>query len=98
MMPLVFTGIGAIAVLFGAVEAWRSWELASRGVETDGVVIRRVFAGVGDSDGSAPVVRFRLEGKSYEFQGKNSVTPDVGQAVRVAYLPERPSEAQIITF
>src|SRR5262245_12165097 len=33
MMPLLFTGMGAVFAVVGAVEGWRSWEFARRGIE-----------------------------------------------------------------
>jgi hypothetical protein len=97
-MPVIFAGLGTVFAVIGAVDGWRSWDFSRRGIETDGVVVRRVFAGGAHADESASVVRYKVEHNSYEFQGRNSFTPAIGQAVRVVYLPDRPSEGQLVSF
>lgn len=98
MMPLIFTGLGSIFAVAGAVGLFRSWDFASRGIETDGIVVNRVFTGGEPNEGTTPIIRYKVGDKSYEFQGRKSVAPDVGQEVRVAYLPDRPNEGQLATF
>jgi hypothetical protein len=84
----VGVGIGAWAYHFGA-----------EANQAEGVVIRMVSSG--RKGGSSPVVRYEVDGQSYELQSTVSSSPpaySVGEKVTVLYHPDNPGGGQIDSF
>ena len=76
----------------------RDWRMISESVQTKGRVIelapdvRRT---------RTPVIRYEVDGKSYEFRAGTSSSPpsySIGDVVVVRYRPSRPGEGYLISF
>ena len=107
-MPIAMRMIGgtcfaALALVFGSLGIFmlrRMRRLATRGSRTEGVIVgAEPTSGVGESGIHwYPRVAFETaHGEKIEFvddRGWNT-PPEIGRKVKVTYLPERPSEAEI---
>ena len=103
MSPLVrilalVIGIGVMVV--GCGMGVRSCSFTFTALRTEGTVIAVVRTG---TRGRAPVVRYQVDGKTYEMRGSSErpwliSTYTVGEVVPVLYMADRPGEAQIATF
>jgi hypothetical protein len=95
--------LGSVFLVVGAVLAVSTWIFVSGARATDGTVIALVEAprtSEDDPGGTAPVVRYQVDGKAHEFRGVYISPPaySVGETVRVLYSPDRPERAQIDSF
>lgn len=111
VLPLVGAGLclfGGVFVVIGIV-TWRaSADLVARGRVADGVVTaleeERSSSRRDRRDGWVyyPRVRFvDAAGQTHEVRSSTGANPpayDVGEAVRVRYLPERPTDSRIDTW
>jgi hypothetical protein len=93
----IFLGVGVVMLVISiAIEAVGAhWRSTAR--PTEGTVVRLV----GDEDGVAPVVRYRVDGRDREWQSALFSRPPafaVGQSVRLLFQPGDPDDAAIDTF
>lgn len=89
--------VGALLVLFAAVEAVKSWRLQRRGVVVPGVVVRVDVT----PDSETPIVQFRdPRGTTREFRvtAVTGATPKtVGAPCRVRIHLDDPTDAELDT-
>jgi hypothetical protein len=99
VVALICAGIGVVCLLAAVGFAVAALNFAAGAVHAEGTVVRLVAT---DNKGSkAPLVRYEVEGTTYEFQSSiSSTTPGyaVGQKVPVMYRPENPGAGQIDSF
>jgi hypothetical protein len=89
---------GLLLLSFGLWQVVGSWRAAVTWPRTDGVVVRNVLK---PTSGYAPVVRFVTgEGEKYRFTdavGASVTKYAVGERVRVAFDPDEPTAARIVS-
>lgn len=98
VLGLIFFVIGSVLAAIGVGVGQSNWSFASTAHETDGTVIRMVASG---KRGSSPVVRYEVDGKSFELQSSVSSSPpvySVGDKVKVLYHPDEPHKGTIHSF
>ncbi|MGE5775690.1 MAG: DUF3592 domain-containing protein [Chloroflexota bacterium] len=86
--------------LWGAYAAYTGWQLQTKGMTTDGTVVK--LNEQSDSDGGCctyvPVVDFEVDQQVYTFEGDTASYPPaykVGEQVDVRYDPTNPNTGQI---
>jgi hypothetical protein len=103
--------IGIILLLTSGFLGYSRIKFLDNSVKTEGVVVRYVEAGTVTSSSTsaritrmtyAPVVSFNSsDGKTFEFRSaisSNNKPYSIGDKVKVAYLKENPSVAEIYSF
>jgi hypothetical protein len=100
----LWIGLNLMFLLFLAIGGWYgygSWTLVQGGATAGGTVVRMDES---DSDGSttyAPIVEYVVDGETYTLNSTSYSSPPafhVGQAVRVAYNRDNPSQARLDNF
>lgn len=89
--------IGPVFFLAGVAFTVSSQLFVSSAVEIQGEVVEMATG----SNGSAPVVRYEVNGTNYQFQSSLWSSPPrnfVGEKVRVLYQPNDPKNGQIKSF
>lgn len=98
-VALIFAAVGTICVVAAVVVGTWRMNFAAGAAHTEGTVLRLVAT---DQKGSrAPVIRYEVDGKAYEFQSSISSNPPnyaVGQKVAVLYQPDNPGAGTIDSF
>ena len=98
IVGLVFLVIGSVSAAVGIVIGQSNWSFASNALETEGTVIRMVATG---KRGTLPIVRYEVDGKSFEFQSSVSSSPPrhaVGDKVTILYHADEPHKGTIRSF
>lgn len=98
IVAVVFLLIGGIFSAVGGGFAVKSIRFQREGLRAPGTVVRLQSAGKGNTK---PVVKYVVDGKSYETIGTLASKPaafDVGEKVDVFYMPDNPEHAQINGF
>lgn len=95
-MSMLLTALG--------IFIWRTNQLSDY-QQTEGTVVSleraRSMSVRNRNNGSYPVVRFELEGRSYQFVGGLATSPpafDIGEKVPVYYSPANPADAIVGSF
>jgi hypothetical protein len=99
ILALIFAAVGVACACLSAGFAIASYHFASTAAHVEGTVTRMQVTS--NRGSSAPVVRYEVDGKSYEFQSSVSSNPPahvVGDKVTVMYHPERPGDGRIASF
>ena len=98
IVGLIFLVIGSVFAAVGIGVGQSNRSFASSAHETEGTVIRMVATG---NRGSSPVVRYEVDGKSFELQSSVSSSPPryaVGDKVTVLYHADEPHKGTIRSF
>ena len=93
------TMVGIVFLTFACAMGVQSVRLTNGAARTEGTVIR-MEQSLGQ-EGSAPVVRYRVEGKEHEFKSNMQTSPPayaVGEKVTILYQPDQPDLAGIDSF
>ena len=89
---------GLLFLILGGWQVVASWRAAVTWPKADGIVIKNVLL---STSGYVPVVRFVAgDGHKYRFTdavGASVARYSVGERVRVAFDPEEPSSARIVS-
>ncbi len=98
LVGVIFTLIGGVFAAIGIGVGISAWSFAASARETQGEVVLLVHRGKGTH---APVVRYVVDGKSFEFQSSVASSPPahaVGDKVTVLYQPDQPQHGNIKSF
>lgn len=101
IFPLIFALAGTLFLTIAYREGMSKYKIVQEGVETDGMVVEiyRKPRKVGEtsSTAQAPVVQFfTQESKIVKYYSTTFLTPcpyQIGQQVKIKYMPENPQEA-----
>ncbi|GAB3966067.1 hypothetical protein GCM10028806_05990 [Spirosoma terrae] len=96
---IVIGGLLITVIYFSVQQIGRSWWLLVHGVTTSGNVVDMVRKIKGNT--SAPIVRYSVDGKTYELAGNTYSSPaaySIGDQVAVIYDPESPESGAIQSF
>ena len=96
---LIFAVIGLVFAAVGIGVGIKNWSFASSAREAEGTVIRLVATS--NRGTVAPVVRYEVDGISFEFQSGVASSPPVhavGEKVTVLYQPDQPHQGNIKSF
>jgi hypothetical protein len=97
MMGCLFVMIGTLCCLVAIGIGISSLSFASGALRNPGTVVDMAHSG----RTSAPIVRYQVNGQTYQFQSSPYQAPPthtIGEEVTVIYQPDRPSKGQIYSF
>lgn len=101
LVGLIFAGVGAILAIIGFGFGYNSWSFTSGARKADGKVIRLVQTTDRRGTTSAPVIRYAVDGQTFEVQSSVSSSPpaySVGDHVAILYPPEHPHQGRLHSF
>nr|WP_320117747.1 DUF3592 domain-containing protein [uncultured Marinifilum sp.] len=107
IVSYVFAGVGIILLLFALNGTWNNISFLKDSVETSGSVVDMEAKESTNSDGDYqtyyyPVVEYSdMNGGQHILHsstGSGQPAYEIGEGIKVLYLPENPSEGKIATF
>ena len=101
LVGLIFAAVGAILATIGFAFGYNSWSFTTGARKADGTVIRLVETVNRRGTTSAPLVRYVVDGQTFEIQSSVGSSPpaySVGEHVVILYHPEQPAQGRIHSF